>query len=892
VAGAAGGAPGAVTAGGAGAGDAGKSGSAPALAGAKGNAGGAGGNAGAQDSGKSETLASESEYETITIIGTPGGNGGLGGNGGSAGNPGAAGSPGTAGNTTAGPPPVAGGAAGAAGPLSAANAGGAGGDGGKGGQGANSNNFNITIDGTSPSILIQKGIILAASAGGAGGKGGDSGADVAGAGVVPTVLGGSGGSAGNAGNGSSVNLKIESQEAVLNASVLLSAGNGGNGGDAGAKSGTLAGKNSGSGGNGGHGGNVAATFDGNLVLNETVKLQLISGSGGKNGTLTSYPNNTATAGAAGKGGNTSLVISGDLLALKGSVIELIKGTLNDGLNGTVSFRANQRTVVSSGQTLSLNLLGPDFAIGQDDVLFNVLVFNPGSSFSTGSQVYTSPSQISSAGKYYRVRSLDVLQKATFTTEGVYQPDTALFDFMRFDISGVKSGDVVLSMGGNSGVVSLSSFDPMAQHEKYLNNPHRPAYADDPAYRDYVGANVSDATIAPAFITTVYENKSPNLGEIILISKTSGTIPSSLVKTDADGNIHYISDNSSLGDLYDNFAFSAGLRRYYFDLYVSKDGDHPLIAKNIYTADASEIYISAISAAVLNGGLAFESVLRVIDESSDELSPGKFRVASIVSGGYLEGGDSGMTVENFSAALALTGVIEHRLGSSSVGVFAEYGEGSYDLDSAIPLYGQVRGEGTVKQMGGGFFVKTVFNSNTFLEFSARSGEIRNDFNFKKDPWMSVPLRYSARFEQDFMGFHVGLGQKFRVSEANDLTLYGKYFYTRYEGADYMVRNLDKLALSDYESSRARVGLRLDHNFRDNKAQFFVGVGAEREFAAKISAILNEKPFLDKVDYGGTSGYGEIGLIMRPLENLEVSFKGFAKMGDQKGGGGHVGLSFNF
>jgi hypothetical protein len=467
--------------------------------------------------------------------------------------------------------------------------------------------------------------------------------------------------------------------------------------------------------------------------------------------------------------------------------------------------------------------------------------------------------------------------------------------MRFDMTDVKSSALILDFSG-TGTVSLENFDPMTQHEKYLNNPERRHYADDPNYLSYTDYFLSNVDVSPAFLISAYQTKRLHLGDVTLISKTDGLAPGgSVTTTDANGNIHFVSDNSSLGDLYNDFAYTAGLRRYYFDVYIDGDttGDHPLVAYNYYTADASKVYAQAAVSGVISANQTFENSLGAMERAFSMGSADKVSVDAVVGGNSLKV-DTGshVRVKNFSGALSVSKKLEHEIGQTAVGLFAEYGDGNYDTYTYVPRYGEVFGDGDVKTFGGGIFVKTLFSSDTFLAASFRGGGIQNEYSLNKDPWILHPEVHSADTGSSYMGAHIELGQKFRVLESGELEGYGQFLWTHTPKDNFTTRFGDNISIDSFNSTRARVGGRIKNRFSNDSLQLYFGLAAEHEFDGKVSGTLNEDRFAHSLDPTGTSGFGELGLNFTPKENVTISIGAYGWAGQVRGGGGTASLSVSF
>jgi hypothetical protein len=534
----------------------------------------------------------------------------------------------------------------------------------------------------------------------------------------------------------------------------------------------------------------------------------------------------------------------------------------------------------------------------DNIIFNTLFFRPYAALDTNARVFTSigdkPYSTLPLLPFYQVHNLDAITHATWSTQGTFAPVTdPQFDYMRFDLANILPNDLIVDFSGN-GTVSLLEFDPMAQHEKYLTKSKRPRYSDDPAYRDYEDTFDSDADVSPAFLTSVYQTKRLSLGDVTLINKTNGNVLGSAVWTDALDNEHYISNDSALGDLYNDFAFTAGLRRYYFDVYVdSQATDNPLKARNYYTADASKVYAQAAVSGVISANQTFENTLSALDAAFGGATVDKTTVTALLGWNSIKV-DTGSyaKVRNFSGAISVARKIEHEIGESAIGLFAEYGDGNYDTYTFVPRYGEVFGEGDVKTFGGGIFIKTLFSSNTFISASFRGGGIQNEYSLTQDPWILHPEVHSADTQSSYIGAHLEVGQKFQVYDGGELEGYGKFLWTHSPQDTFTTRFGDNISIDSFDSARLRIGARLISNLREDTVQLYFGLAGEHEFDGDVSGKLNEDRFTHKVDTSGTSGFGELGINITPNEYVTISIGAFGWAGNARGGGGSASVNFSF
>lgn len=229
-----------------------------------------------------------------------------------------------------------------------------------------------------------------------------------------------------------------------------------------------------------------------------------------------------------------------------------------------------------------------------------------------------------------------------------------------------------------------------------------------------------------------------------------------------------------------------------------------------------------------------------------------------------------------------------------GAFFEVGAASMDTHNSFPS-GDVDGSGHSSYVGGGVLARLGLArgalSGAYAEGSLRAGGMNSD-------WRSEDLRDAAtgrRAEYDlntpYVGAHAGLGWVLPLADNLDADLYGKYFWTHLRGDDALVA-FDRYDFDDADSSRLRVGTRLDWRF-GARASLHVGAAWEREFAGEINAVTYglEPP---SPSMEGDSGLFDLGLTLAPasLPNLGLGLGVTGYAGKRRGVSGNVMLQYTF
>jgi hypothetical protein len=637
--------------------------------------------------------------------------------------------------------------------------------------------------------------------------------------------------------------------------VVLIAGSGGAGGEGGQKKGASP---AGVGQAGGQGGSVNLVAN-NLIMNSP-SLSVKSGDGAAFGA-----DNGAKGGAAGQAGAAQLVLNGSLVVNRDATLNLSKGA---GQGGALTVTVANDLKIARDKTLTLAIAG-DLKKGQDKIAFETLKFNPKATLVTTAQVGDLTS-----GRFYSVRNLDVITKGCWLTNGVYKPDNTgkKTDFARFDQSDIQPNAVMLTMidAKHNGQMDLSSFDPVKQQAEYLADPQN----------------------KPAFITSKYQTKRLRLGEVILVDRTKGQIlnePQSVLA----GSSHY--DGSQVN----HFAYTAGLRRYYWDVYVDAQnalgvGDKPLVAKNFKTADAARVMTqSALAGSLLAKHVYEEGALRVLEEVEGRVKPGQSSLSLGLSG-LTARAKTGSSVQSQSlvGALVLAKKIDLARNRVTVGVFTEFGKSTYDTDSVIADYGRIQGEGDTRSLGAGFFVRNWFSNGTYLEGSARGGWVGNRFQVTRDPWAPIPRVHAYNSETSYLGAQAGIGHKLKLSERGSLTPFAQVLWTRTNPDSFVTKFGDRFSVNRIDSLLTRVGARLTGQL-NTFLRAHLAVAVEREFKGKAHGHLFQDSISRPPSLRGDSVYAETGFSFQmPDSPVALDFRAFGRVGRQRDLGGSLGLKVAF
>ena len=146
--------------------------------------------------------------------------------------------------------------------------------------------------------------------------------------------------------------------------------------------------------------------------------------------------------------------------------------------------------------------------------------------------------------------------------------------------------------------------------------------------------------------------------------------------------------------------------------------------------------------------------------------------------------------------------------------------------------------------------------------------------------------------NYFGFHLGLGNRWKINERGSMDLYGKYFYTHQDSDDVKLTSGELYHFDAISSSRTRLGLRYTHRASD-LCSVYGGVAWDYEFDSDARATYRGLSTLTP-SLKGSSGMAELGVKFKPGENtpltMDVSVQGWT--GKQRGVGANLALQWNF
>ena len=281
----------------------------------------------------------------------------------------------------------------------------------------------------------------------------------------------------------------------------------------------------------------------------------------------------------------------------------------------------------------------------------------------------------------------------------------------------------------------------------------------------------------------------------------------------------------------------------------------------------------------------EYVANVLDGLGDASNAGKDGVstAASIGGGHsrLETG-SHVSANTWNAAVGVGATKETKKGTLQYGIFGEYGKASYTLHSDAG-----KSDGDAHYAGGGILAKWTNKHDVYAEASFRLGRVSDNANdLLRDAKGNA---YGYDIDANYFGAHVGVGKVFNYKGGKSLDVYGKYFYTRRDGAEFDA--VQHYNLDSVSSSVLRIGARYGSN--DKKWNWYGGLAYEYEFDGEAKGTVNGTE-IRAASIKGSSVRAELGMRMDATKTnpwqTEISIYGYG--GKHRGIGGNVSVAYTF
>ena len=215
-----------------------------------------------------------------------------------------------------------------------------------------------------------------------------------------------------------------------------------------------------------------------------------------------------------------------------------------------------------------------------------------------------------------------------------------------------------------------------------------------------------------------------------------------------------------------------------------------------------------------------------------------------------------------------------------GPLIEHGRSRYDsyLDDGT------HGSGNTRYTGAGILARLDMAGGVYYEGSLRAGRIHSDYQalLHAGGDITAPLVASG-YDTDstYYALHLGIGRVLRLSQANCLDVYGKYFFSHEGSDDVQLSTGDPYHFDAVTSQRLRLGARFSHQV-NRLSTFYVGTAFEYEFDAESRATYKGAA-TPSPSMKGMSGMLELGWRMKPNVHspLTIDIGTSAWIGKQQG-----------
>ena len=218
------------------------------------------------------------------------------------------------------------------------------------------------------------------------------------------------------------------------------------------------------------------------------------------------------------------------------------------------------------------------------------------------------------------------------------------------------------------------------------------------------------------------------------------------------------------------------------------------------------------------------------------------------------------------------------GTLTYGPLVEYGRGNYDSY----LNDGTHGSGDTHSFGVGAFVRKDETSGIWYEGSLRAGRISSDYRGLLN---SGTTEASYDTSSQYYALHMGLGRIVKISPADSVDVYGRYFFTRQNSTNADLSTGEHYSFDAVNSSRLRLGSRYTHA-ANRESIFYAGLAYEYEFAGDARAAYNGMSTPSPSLKGG-SGFAELGWRVKPGQQSPMTFD----LGLSYWQGKHEGLTLN-
>ena len=214
-----------------------------------------------------------------------------------------------------------------------------------------------------------------------------------------------------------------------------------------------------------------------------------------------------------------------------------------------------------------------------------------------------------------------------------------------------------------------------------------------------------------------------------------------------------------------------------------------------------------------------------------------------------------------------------------GPIVEYGRGTYNS-----YVNAAHGDGSVRYIGAGAFLRQEQKDGIFYEGSLRFGRSSMDY--------STPLT-SYDTDANYIGAHLGFGQRVTEQSGNERELYVRYFYTRQNGTDATLSTGERYDFDTVDSHRLRTGARWSIPQKDGS--LIVGASMQYEFGGESNATVHVGGLsytTPSPSLKGFSGSLELGWKTQMSANSSADLSVEGWFGKQRGVTFNAGFNWKF
>lgn len=254
-------------------------------------------------------------------------------------------------------------------------------------------------------------------------------------------------------------------------------------------------------------------------------------------------------------------------------------------------------------------------------------------------------------------------------------------------------------------------------------------------------------------------------------------------------------------------------------------------------------------------------------------------------------ESGSHVDVRSASFALG--LAKEFDSLLTSLFMEFGGGKYDTFNEFGgmfngnYISDIRGSGHMRYYGAGVLSKLDLPSDFYVEASAKLGRIKTDYK------TVLPDGTEASYDvnRNYYGAHAGVGKVFEISDASDLDLYAKLFFTRV-GKKQIEVNSESILLKQSDSLGTKLGFKYSYELGQS-LDLFGGLAYERELDGEAKGLnLAYGTDIASPSIKGNTGIAEVGAKLKNLGNFEAAAKFEGMVGKRKGLSAGLSLEYKF